>query len=111
MSNLSTENQFADANGDRQKNRYEVGVVTESGCDAKAGEFTVFISRILLGDVGADDWELVRSCVWEAVDEIELPEEGVTGLVLQETGEVDGWPHWHKFYEIAEKNVDIFRHE
>ena len=50
--------------------------------------------------------ELLR-ILEEKLIELELPEEGLTGFVLQETGEWDGFPHWMRYYEIVERLGDL----
>ena len=72
-------------------------VITEKGCDRKAGEFTVYITHLLNGWIGEDDHELIRECVWEDIEV--CPEEGGTEFVLEETGERED-VFWHKYYKI-----------
>lgn len=92
---------------ERVKNRLEVAVVTELGCSIAEGEYSIYITKIVAGMIGEDDFGLVREYVEEHLEELALPAEGATGFILQETGEWDGFPHWMKYYELAERIGDL----
>lgn len=85
------------------KNRFNVAVHTESGCNVKQGEYSVYITGIIAGFIGHDDFYLVAECIAESLDDLSLPEEGWTPVVVQETGERED-VFWHKYYEV-DRNV------
>jgi hypothetical protein len=84
------------------KNKLGVTIWTESGCSFKDGEFTVKISNIIEGEVGHDDHQLVRECVWEEYENSDFPQLDAAYYVeLVETGEWED-VFWHKYYQIAD---------
>jgi hypothetical protein len=81
------------------KNIYEVAILTESGCSIAEGEYSIFITKITVGDIGADDFNLVEECIGDCIAELDLPNEGFTAFTLIETGERED-VFWHKYYEL-----------
>ena len=74
------------------------------GCDPGEGEYTLHIAGFIGSlDIGApsgvDDVSLIQDCVEDNIPEIELPIEGVTELILKESGEWED-VFWHKYYVI-----------
>ena len=91
---------------DRPINYAQCHLITELGCDAIQGEYTLllvgFLGTIDMTDTetGTDDICLIRDCIENELDFSKLPEEGVTELILEETGEWED-VFWHKYYKIA----------
>ena len=85
---------------DPNKNVVISHVITESGCDIKKGEYSVFIVQFI-GSLGKRDYELVHEAIDGCVDDLNLPHEGATMVTLIETGEWDPHPIWHRYYQIV----------
>ncbi len=88
----------------RSVNYVSVYIGTESGCNPEEGEYTLHIGGFIGSlDIGApsgvDDVSLIQDCVEDNIPEIELPIEGVTELILKESGEWED-VFWHKYYVI-----------
>ena len=89
---------------DRSVNYIEVCLYTESGCDASNGEYTMiinsFIGNLDISSIGGvDDVSLIKDCIENSIDEIDLPKEGCTQIILKESGEWED-VFWHKYYEV-----------
>ena len=95
---------------DREINYVEVCIITEAGSNPSKGEYgmgiTSFIGTLNISARGMeDDISLIKECIEENIDDIKLPEEGTTQVILRESGEWED-VFWHKYYEI-EKTVII----
>lgn len=86
---------------DTRKNLFVVDIETERGCSADDGELGVSISRIVNGCVRELDWSLVYECILNSVEELDLPDEGLTSVVVVESGERE--EDWVVFYELRGK--------
>jgi len=86
--------------------KIEVFIVTEKGCDPKEGEYTILLKSFsepidIEQPGGNDDVSLVIDCIANEIDQIRLPEEGTTTLVLHESGERED-VFWNKYYTLVE---------
>lgn len=93
---------------DRVINYVSVLIYTESGCYPEDGEYSLVISSFIGSlDInspgGADDVSLIKECVENNIDFTKLPKEGITEVILKESGE---WEDvlWNKYY-IVERIV------
>ena len=92
------------------KNIVQVLIHTETGCNPLVGEYSLHIGSVIgaldISSVGGvDDVSLIKDCIIERVlDEIDLPEEGTTEIILRESGEWED-VFWHKYYEIESAEV------
>jgi hypothetical protein len=89
---------------DRTINFIDVCIYTELGCDANEGEYSMlinsFIGTLDISSIGGvDDISLVKDCIENSLNDINLPAEGCTQVTLKESGEWEGYS-WHKYYEI-----------
>ena len=85
-------------------NFVQVFIHIEHGCDPHEGEYSLvlgsFIGNLDLSSTGgADDISLIKDCVEENLESINLPAEGTAEVVLRESGEWED-VFWHKYYEI-----------
>lgn len=95
--------------GDRRINTVAVLVTTEDDCDPKEGEYDLTVSQII-GELdirslgGRDDVSLIQEAISEWIGTADLPEHGITEVVLRESGE---WQdvYWVKWYEVDRVNV------
>lgn len=83
-----------------------VGVLieTENGCCIERGEYSLSITSFvgaldISAPGGIDDVTLIKDCIENNLDELGLPEEGCTQVILRESGEWED-VFWHKYYEI-----------
>ena len=89
---------------DRPVNYVEVCIYTELGCKPSDGEYSMAINS-LVGSLdissagGVDDVSLIKDCIENNLDEIKLPVEGCTQVILKESGEWED-VFWHKYYEV-----------
>lgn len=88
----------------RDFNYVKVLVTTEAGCKIRDGEYSVYIIGVLgaldISSIGGvDDISLIRDCIENSLDELNLPEEGTTEILLRETGERED-VFWNKYYAI-----------
>lgn len=88
----------------RSVNYVSVAIRTESGCDPKEDEYSMEISGFtgfldISSPGGTDDIELIKECIRNDFDFDSLPEEGITEVILVESGEWED-VFWHKYYEI-----------
>jgi len=67
---------------DRSVNFVEVCIYTELGCDPSEGEYS-----------------MIKDCIENNFEEIELAKEGCTQVILKESGEWED-VFWHKYYVI-----------
>ncbi len=86
-------------------NTVSVHVTTEADCNFNDGEYTAEIVSFIGGlDItslgGVDDISLIQEAIGEIEPEL-LPKEGVTEVILEETGEWED-VFWHKFYAVKE---------
>ena len=91
------------------KNKILVVMNIESGCNPKAGEYSLNICGFFGAlDInafgGVDDITLIKDCVENSMDEWELPEEGDLEIILNESGEWED-VFWHKYYEVESYRV------
>ena len=89
---------------DRSVNYVEVCIYTELGCNPSEGEYNMvvnsFIGSLDISSIGGvDDVSLIKDCIENNLDEIKLPKEGCTQVILKESGEWED-VFWHKYYEI-----------
>lgn len=89
---------------DRPVNFVEVMITTELGCDPAEGEYTLHLVSIigyldLTSYGGVDDISLIKECIENSLEELKLPEEGCTQVILEESGEWED-VFWHKYYNI-----------
>jgi hypothetical protein len=89
---------------DRTINFIEVCIYTELGCDLNEGEYSIiinsFIGTLDISSIGGvDDISLIKDCIENSLDDIQLANEGCTQLILKESGEWEGYS-WHKYYEV-----------
>jgi hypothetical protein len=89
---------------DRNVNFIRVNLITESDCDLKEGEYSLFIAGII-GELdissvgGTDDISLIKEAIENSLDFDLLPNEGLTEIILKETNEL-GDMTWNKHYVI-----------
>ena len=88
----------------RSINYVSVALYTERGCNAEEGEYSLRIGDVIgsldiSSSGGVDDISLIKECIENDVEFDKLPKEGMTEIVLQESGEWEG-VFWHKYYEI-----------
>lgn len=93
----------------RAINYIEITIVTETGCNARDGEFSLYLSGFigcldLNSYGGVDDISLIKDCIENNIDWEALPEEGMTEIILRESGEWED-VFWHKYYEIERFTV------
>jgi hypothetical protein len=93
---------------DRAINYVSVLIYTESGCYPEDGEYSLVISSFIGSlDInspgGTDDISLIDDCIKNEIDFPGLPKDGVTEVVLKESGEWED-VFWHKYY-IVERIV------
>jgi hypothetical protein len=89
---------------DRSINFVQVFISTEHDCDPHEGEYSLvlgsFIGGLDLSSIGGvDDISLIKDCIENNLESLNLPAEGTTEVVLRESGEWEGY-NWHKYYEI-----------
>ena len=89
---------------DRSINFVRVFIHIEHDCDPHEGEYSLvlgsFIGDLDLSSIGGvDDISLIKDCVENNLESLNLPPEGATEVVLRESGEWEGY-NWHKYYEI-----------
>ena len=89
---------------DRSVNFVEVCIYTELGCDPSEGEYSMIISSFIgaldISSIGGvDDVSLIKDCIENNFEEIELAKEGCTQVILKEAGEWED-VFWHKYYVI-----------
>lgn len=84
---------------DFTKNIVRAFVTTESGCNVDDGEYNISIQQFI-GEIGSDDVELVAEAITECVDDLELPYEWITEVMLIETGKRED-VFWHKYYQVV----------
>lgn len=94
----------------REVNIVQVAINVESGCNPHDGEYSLhicgFIGSLDLSSYGGvDDVSLIRDCVENNLDEINLPSEGTCILTLEESGEWEGF-NWLKYY-IVKRCVNL----
>lgn len=77
----------------------------EDGLDAKKGEYGYFISG-LIGIWSKEDLDTLWESVQNEFDFSEAPKEGCITLFLEEDGEWDGFPQWHKYFTIKHMTVE-----
>jgi len=99
---------------DRAINYVSVLVETEKGCDINEGEYSLYImsfigSLDIYSPGGVDDVSLIKDCILNHLDDLNLPEEGCTQIVLRESGEWED-VFWSKYYEI-ERYVNLSTQE
>ena len=80
-------------------NIFKVNIITELDCDIDEGEYSIHIVDIIEGWVSEDDFNLIKECIEENIETIKLPKEGLTEIILKETGERED-VFWLKYYEI-----------
>jgi hypothetical protein len=85
------------------KNIIKAVVYLENGCEFSEGEFDIFISEIVQGYIGEDDWQLIRECVWNTLDisEFDSQKEFAYLFTFIETGEHVDFG-WMRYYEISD---------
>jgi hypothetical protein len=86
------------------KNVIQVYIQTEKGCDPLEGEYSLSISNIkypldISSHGGVDDISLVKDAIENEFDLSSLPEEGLTEVVLIESGEWED-VFWNKYYIV-----------
>ena len=91
---------------DKSLNVVSVLIFTEAGCDFDDGEYTAEISGFvgtldISSNGGVDDVSLVKEAIEEEIDASLLPKEGVTQVMLEETGEWED-VFWHKYYRVKQ---------
>ena len=89
---------------DRSINFVQVFIRTEHGCDPHEGEYSLVLGSFIGGlDLsstgGVDDISLIKDCIENNLESLNLPAEGTTEVVLRESGEWED-VFWHKYYEI-----------
>ena len=89
---------------DRRINFIEVNLHTELGCDASQGEYSICITSFMGAlnitcENGNSDVDLVKECIENSIDFDDLPDEGATNIILEESGEWEGYS-WHKYYKV-----------
>jgi hypothetical protein len=90
-------------------NYIEVYIYTELGCKPSDGEYSMAINSFfgsldISSAGGVDDVSLVKDCIENNLDEIKLPVEGCTQVILKESGEWEDL-FWHKYYEVERYGV------
>jgi hypothetical protein len=83
-------------------NLLRVAVTTESGCSFDKMEFSLWIYEIIQGCIDDQDYGLAHECIVNEIKGKDLPEEGTTDFILEETGEWED-VFWHKYYVIKER--------
>jgi hypothetical protein len=88
----------------RSINYVSIGLYTEDGCDPKEGEYSLSIFSFLgsldiSSNGGVDDISLIRDCIETDLDFDKLPNEGMSEIILKESGEWED-VFWHKYYII-----------
>ena len=90
---------------DLARNMVEVHIYTEHGCDVTEWGYSLEISSFtgsldISSYGGGDDISLIKDCIENSLgSELDLPSEGLTQVVLKESGEWEGYS-WHKYYVI-----------
>jgi hypothetical protein len=95
---------------DREINYVKVGILTEmydaEECDSYNLEILELIGSLNINLAGGlDDISLIKECIENNLEMIDLPEEGFTVILLKESGEWED-VFWNKYYEI----ISIFKH-
>lgn len=85
---------------------FEVVVMTEHGCDPRKGEFSVHVSGLINGFVSKDDIDLIFEAVWNDLDSLNLPDEGMTEFIAYESGERQD-VFWCKYFHIVRAAATI----
>lgn len=85
--------------------KVEVLLWLEKGCLKDEGEYSVHLKSFsepldLDQPGGVDDISLIMDCIANSLDEIELPEEVLTTVTLDESGEWED-VFWNKYYVVA----------
>jgi hypothetical protein len=88
----------------RSINYVSLGLYTEEGCNPLEGEYSLSIlsfmgSLDISREGGVDDISLIKECIENDLDFDKLPKEGMTEIILKESGEWED-VFWHKYYEI-----------
>jgi|GEM_PF-3500420 len=86
------------------KNVIQVFIRTEKGCDPLEGEYSLSIGNSkypldISSPGGVDDISLVKDAIENEFDLSSLPEEGLTEVVLIESGEWED-VFWNKYYLV-----------
>lgn len=89
---------------DRPVNYVSVVIYTEAGCDPLKDEYTAIVASFvgsldISSPGGVDDVSLVKEAIANSIEDFNLPEEGVTQVVLKESGEWED-VFWHKYYIV-----------
>lgn len=86
------------------KTRVMVEIITNSGCSVAEGDYGLGIVGIFGGINTNTDIELIKKCVEDNIESMDLPEEGSTVFILEETAERVGLFR-HRWFEIIDKEV------
>jgi len=86
------------------KNVIHIFIQTEKGCDPMEGEYSLSIGNMkypldISSPGGVDDVSLIKDAIENEFDLSGLPEEGLTEVVLIESGEWED-VFWHKYYNV-----------
>lgn len=81
-----------------------VGIKTESGCKIEEGEYRIELVAIngaldITAPGGTDDITLIKECIEENIEKMNLPEDGYVDVLLKETGERED-VFWNRYYEV-----------
>lgn len=96
---------------DRSINYVQVTLYAESGCNVDDGEYQLVLHGFMGGlDIsaagGVDDISLIKDCIENNLDKLEIDGFCAVDIILRESGEWED-VFWHKYYEI-ERSVTSY---